>query len=126
MPTPRFRILCTEDDADTRDLICIMLNAINCDVVTSASFSESVHLAQTQRFDLYLLDNWLPSSSGIELCQELRKLDSKTPILFFSGAAYDADKRQAQQCGAQGYLIKPADGHQLTTEVLRLIAASKF
>lgn len=125
MPTPKFRILCTEDDADTRDLIVIMLNASNCDVVTSTSSSEAMHLARTQCFDLYLLDNWLPGPSGIELCQELRKLDSKTPILFFSGAAYDADKRQAQECGAQGYLTKPAGGHQLATEVLRLIAASK-
>ena len=126
MPTPKFRILCTEDDADTRDLIVLMLGASNCDVVTSASSSESMHLARTQRFDLYLLDNWLSGSSGIELCQELRKLDSKTPILFFSGAAYDEDKRQAQECGAQGYLTKPADGDQLATEVLRLIAASKL
>lgn len=126
MPTPKFRILCTEDDADTRDLIVIMLNASNCDVVTSASSSEAMHLARTQRFDLYLLDNWLPGLSGIELCQELRKLDSKTPILFYSGAAYDKDKRQAQECGAQGYLAKPADGYQLATEVLRLIAASKL
>jgi DNA-binding response OmpR family regulator len=126
MPTPKFRILCTEDDADTRDLIVIMLSASNCDVVTSASSSEAMHLARTQRFDLYLLDNWLPGPSGIELCQELRKLDSKTPILFYFGAAYDKDKRQAQECGAQGYLTKPADSYQLATEVLHLIAASRM
>ena len=126
MPTPKFRILCTEDDSDTRDLIVVVLNGYNCDVVTSASSHESLHLAQTQSFDLYLLDNWLPGSSGTELCQELRKFDSKTPILFYSGAAYDEDKRHAQECGAQGYLTKPADGDQLATEVLRLIAASKL
>jgi two-component system, OmpR family, response regulator len=126
MLTPKFRILCTEDDADTRDLIVLMLKANNCDVVTSSSSPESVHLARTQRFDLYLLDNWLPGSSGTELCQELRKFDSKTPILFYSGAAYDEDKRHAQECGAQGYLTKPADGDQLVAEVLRLITTSKL
>jgi DNA-binding response OmpR family regulator len=126
MPPLKFRILCTEDDADTRDLIVIVLKGHNCEVVTSASSLESLHLAQTQDFDLYLLDNWLPRSSGIELCQALRKFDSKTPILFYSGAAYDKDKRQAQECGAQGYLTKPADGDQLVVEVLRLIAASKL
>ncbi len=125
MPTPKFRILCTEDDADTRDLIVIILNAHNCEVVTSASSDESVRLARTQRFDLYLLDNWLPGFSGIELCEELRSFDSTTPILFYSGAAYPMDKKQAQECGAQGYLTKPADGDQLAREVLRLIAASQ-
>lgn len=126
MPTPKFRILCTEDDADTRDLIVLMLNANNCDVVTSASSPESMHLARTQHFDLYLLDNWLVGPSGIELCKELRGFDSKTPILFYSGAAYDKDKEQALECGAQAYLTKPADGDALVVEVLRLIAASRL
>jgi DNA-binding response OmpR family regulator len=126
MPTPKFRILFTEDDADTRDLIVIVLNANNCEVVTSASTSESIHKAETQNFDLYLLDTWLAGSSGIELCKELRGFDSKTPILFYSGAAYDKDKEQAYECGAQGYLTKPADADDLVAEVLRLIAASRI
>ena len=126
MPTPKFRILCTEDDADTRDLIVLMLNRHSCDVVTSASPTESLHLARTQPFDLYLLDNWLPGSSGIELCKDLRGFDEKTPILFYSGAAYDKDKKQAQECGAQGYVTKPADGDDLAAEVLRLIATSRL
>lgn len=126
MTSPKFRILCTEDDEDTRDLIVLMLNANNCDVVTSASSPESLHLARTQHFDLYLLDNWLSGSSGIELCKELRRFDPTTPILFFSGAAYDKDKEQAQECGAQGYLTKPSNGDELVGEVLRLIAASRL
>jgi len=124
MPTPKYRILCTEDDADTRDLVVVLLSTHNCEVVTSATLTESIDLARTQHFDLYLLDNWLPVSSGIELCKKLRKFDSKTPILFYSGAAYDKDKMEAEQCGAQGYLTKPADGEALVAEVLRLIAAS--
>jgi DNA-binding response OmpR family regulator len=126
MLTPKFRILCTEDDEDTRDLIVLVLNGHDCEVVTSASATESLHLARTQRFDLYLLDNWLPASSGIELCKELRRFDSKTPILFYSGAAYDKDKMEAQEYGAQGYLTKPADSYELVAEVLRLISASKL
>jgi DNA-binding response OmpR family regulator len=124
MPTPKFRILCTEDDADTRDLIVVLLNGHNLEVVTSASSTESMDLARNQRFDLYLLDNWLPVLLGL-ICQELRRFDSKTPILFYSGAAYDKDKKQALESGAQGYLTKPADGDELVAEVLRLIAASR-
>jgi DNA-binding response OmpR family regulator len=125
MPVTKLRILCTEDDADTRDLIVALLNVHSCEVVTSASSSESLRLARTQHFDLYLLDNWLPGSSGIDLCQESRSLDSKTPILFYSGAAFEDDKRKALESGAQGYLTKPADGDDLVAEVLRLITLSK-
>jgi DNA-binding response OmpR family regulator len=125
MPVTKLRILCTEDDADTRDLIVALLGVHNCEVVTSASSSESLRLAQTQRFDLYLLDNWLPGSSGIDLCQELRRFDTKTPILFYSGAAFEDDKRKALESGAQGYLTKPTDGDELVAEILNLIDASR-
>ncbi len=122
----KFRILCTEDDADTRDLIVLLLNSHNCEVVTSASSHDSLFLARTQHFDLYLLDNWLPGSSGVALCKKLRRFDSKTPILFYSGAAYDHDKKDAEESGAQGYVTKPADGDELVSEVLRLISASRL
>lgn len=125
MVTSKFRILCTEDDADTRDLIVFLLNASNCEVITSASSTESIELARAQHFDLYLLDNWLPDSSGIDLCKELRKINSETPILFYSGAAYDKDKKQALESGAQAYMTKPADGDELVATILRLITASR-
>jgi DNA-binding response OmpR family regulator len=83
MPTPKFRIVCTEDDADTRDLIVVLLNGHNLEVVTSASSTESMDLARNQRFDLYLLDNWLPGSSGIDLSgiEKVRLKDSDTFLL---------------------------------------------
>src|SRR5215510_6474146 len=65
------------------------------------------------------------SSHSIELCGWLRKFDSDTPILFFSGAAYEQDKRAALAAGAQGYLTKPADNDKLIDEVSRLISDAR-
>jgi len=42
-------------------------------------------LAQSAQFDLYLIDNWMAGTTGIDLCIRLREIDSYTPILFFSG-----------------------------------------
>ncbi len=67
MPSPKFRILCTEDDADTRDLIVVILNAHDCEVVTSAGSPESLHLARTQHFDLYLLARLKPQTDELYL-----------------------------------------------------------
>ncbi len=69
--------------------------------------------------------NWLPGISGPGLCERLRDFDKTTPILFYSGAAYERDKEQARLAGAQGYLVKPTDGDTLAAEVSRLIAESK-
>ena len=124
MPTSKFRVLCTEDDLDIRELIALILKGQSCEVISSASGAEALRLAKTQHFDLYLLDNWLPDRSGIDLCRELRSFDAKTPIVFYSGAAYDK-KQQALEAGAQAYLIKPADVNELVRTILRLIASSQ-
>ena len=125
MQSPRLRILCTEDDADTRELITIVLNHNNCDVITTETPLLAIELAKTTRFDLYLLDNWIPGMSGTELSVALRRFDSETPILFYSGAAYPKDKAEAYASGAQGYLVKPADNDELVAEVFRVISESQ-
>jgi two-component system, OmpR family, phosphate regulon response regulator PhoB len=125
MPTPLHRILCTEDDADTRELLTYVLNQHQCEVVTTETPALAIELARAAHFDLYLLDNWMPRMSGSELCEALRLFDSKTPILFYSGAAFPKDKEDAFASGAQGYLVKPADNDELVAEVFRLIAESQ-
>ena len=57
----------------------------------------SLLLAKTDSFDLYILDNWLPDRSGMDLCLRLREIDPKTPILFYSGAALEEDRQRASR-----------------------------
>jgi DNA-binding response OmpR family regulator len=73
-------------------------------VGTAAQAMSSI---QTERFDLYLLDSRLPDLDGFDLCRRIRDFDPETPILFFSGAANDADKERGIKAGANAYLIKP-------------------
>lgn len=119
------RILCTEDDDDTRELIIVILSSEGFDVTCAKNAVEALRCAESARFDLYILDNWLPDISGVSLCERLRKQDATTPILFCSGAAYDIDKQNAYLAGAQGYLVKPVPAAELIAEVVRLIAESR-
>ena len=125
MQSHPFRILCTEDDADTRELITFVLTGNNCEVITTETPAVALEIAQTFSFDLYLIDNWMPLMSGPSLCRELRSFDASTPILFYSGAGYQADKDAAYASGAQGYLVKPVDNEHLVAEVQRLIVESR-
>jgi DNA-binding response OmpR family regulator len=119
------RILYAEDDSDTRELVIVIFESHNCKVTATESANEALRLAQAEHFDLYLIDNWMPGVSGVRLCEQLREFDQHTPVLFYSGAAYETDRARALASGAQGYLIKPADGDALITEVLRLISDSR-
>jgi DNA-binding response OmpR family regulator len=115
------QILVTEDHADTRELLAFVLTKNNCKVMLADNSDQALHLAQTNSFDLYLIDNWIVGGSGIVLCKKLRELDSTTPILFYSGAAYESDKQEAFASGAQAYLVKPVDNDELIETVRRLI-----
>jgi len=121
MTSANARILCTEDDADTRDLLRMLLELQGLEVVCAEDAAQAIRLAMSGDFDLYLLDNWIPGLAGDALCRKLREFDSTTPILFYSGAAYDSGKAAAMASGAQGYIVKPADPDKLTSEILRLI-----
>jgi DNA-binding response OmpR family regulator len=121
MQLTNHRILYIEDHADTRELVTIILRQNDYDVITSSTIESGIHLARSEAFDLYLLDSWLPDGSGLDLCKQIRDFDPLTPILFYSAAAYEADREDALESGAQGYLIKPCQTTELCSVVSELI-----
>lgn len=120
------RILCTEDDPDSRDLLVCILENEGYHVTVTGNSAHALAIAKREGFDLILVDNWMPGLSGQELTAEIRKFNQSTPILFYSGAAYESDKQDARDAGAQGYLIKPEGISELVDEVAKLIAEAKI
>lgn len=119
------RVLYIEDHEDTRELVTLLLNQRSYEVVTGTTIESGIALALAQKFDLYLLDSWLPDGSGLDLCQRIREFDKTTPILFFSAAAYASDHEKALRSGAQAYLIKPSQPSELCRMVKQLIEESQ-
>lgn len=115
------RILFIEDHEDTRQLVTFVLEASDCCVTSDTTVAGALQLARAEKFDLYLLDNWLPDGNGFELCRLIREFDETTPVLFYSGAVFDSDKLAAIQAGAQGYLAKPCPYSDLLRAVTVLI-----
>jgi DNA-binding response OmpR family regulator len=73
-------------------------------------------VAETQP-DLILMDQNLTQRTGIELCEELRRYDHQTPVLFLSAEQESGREKAALQAGAQGYLRKPIAPCQLRQQV---------
>jgi DNA-binding response OmpR family regulator len=102
------RILYLEDDTDSRQLIVVLLGQLGYEVVTAGTLEEGISLAREAHFDLIILDNWLDGENGIDACRQIRSFDKKTPILFYSAAAYESDIEHAISAGAQAYVVKPS------------------
>lgn len=118
------RILYIEDHEDTRELVTLLLAQKSYEVITGSTIASGVALAGAEKFDLYLLDSWLPDGSGLDLCLRIRQFDQTTPILFYSAAAYANDHDMAMKCGAQAYLVKPTQPSELCDLVTELIEES--
>jgi len=120
------RLLCVDDDRDSRYVLAALLRLEGYEVVATPNAREGVDLAKQGGFDAIILDNWLPEMTGIDLCQMIRSFDSETPILFYSAAAYQIDIKRALAAGANGYLTKPTGIEELVRMVGELISRRKY
>ncbi|MGQ3014760.1 MAG: response regulator transcription factor [Flavobacteriales bacterium] len=74
-----------------------------------------------QNADLYLLDINVPGVNGVEVCQAIRNVDKKTPILMLTAFGEIEDKVSAFSKGADDYLVKPFHFDELYMRVTALL-----
>jgi DNA-binding response OmpR family regulator len=121
MQHTRKRILCVDDHEDSCRMMKVLLEMWNYEVALAGTGADGLRLAQSEHFDLYLLDAWLPEVSGIELCEQICGVPGHAPVVFISGAAYESDKQRGLQAGAVAYLAKPLDFDVLEIMLARLL-----
>ena len=115
------RILCTDDNAETRELLCLMLEYAGYSVVCVGSGQEALNKLRAEEFHLIVLDNWMPTMIGTEVAKLIREFNPTIPIVFYSAASYEEDKQAAFDAGADAYLTKPLGVDLLLGEVERLL-----
>jgi diguanylate cyclase (GGDEF)-like protein len=76
-------------------------------------------------YDLILLDIMLPQLDGISICQQLRELGIRTPILLLTGEKNNANKAIGLDAGADDYLTKPFDWKELSARIRALLRRGK-
>lgn len=103
----RHRILYAEDNEDACLMVSLLCKFEDIEVVAVRTIAEAWQLSQTEHFDLYLLDLQFSDGDGLDLCRRLREYASNTPILIYSGNAYETDKQNGLAAGANAYLTKP-------------------
>jgi CheY-like chemotaxis protein len=112
-------ILCVDDDTDTCEVLGFLLSEY--DFVFAHNLKDSSPLVHSRRFDLYLLDNWLPDGSGIQLCETIRGLYPESPIIFSSAIGLKEDLQRAFDAGANRYLVKPVEPDKLIEVIKELL-----
>lgn len=123
MPADRTSILIVDDDADTCEMLPLLLQTDDTkyDIATCTTIATAKNLIATIQFDLFILDYWLSVQNGTELCREIRKTDRTTPILIYSALSHPDARTDAYKAGADVYLVKPNDLERLPISVRDLL-----
>jgi len=117
------RVLCVEDDEDTRYMLKMMLGFSDFEAVAAPDADAALRLMDSEQFSLYILDGGLRDARGLSLCEQIRASDARTPIVIFSGHAFASDIEAGLLAGANVYLVKP-DSSELVPTIRRLLAAA--
>jgi DNA-binding response OmpR family regulator len=99
-------LLLVEDDEDTCKMLALLFEEWGYRATIVNTATEGLRLIFERRFEIIILDNWLPDLDGIELCRQIRAVYRKTPIIFYSAATMGSEDREALSCGANAYIYK--------------------
>ncbi|MBW1619083.1 MULTISPECIES: response regulator transcription factor [Empedobacter] len=117
------KILLVDDEPDILEFIGYNLKKEGFEVETAQNGLEGLKQAKIFRPDLILLDVMMPQMDGMEMCAELRKLDSfqDTLVVFLSARAEDFSQLAGYDAGANDYILKPIKPKVLISKLNALL-----
>ncbi|GAA4422261.1 MULTISPECIES: response regulator [Bremerella] len=102
------RVLVADDSSTMRKIILRSLQAVGVpSAVEAADGEEAVKIFKPGEFDLVLTDWNMPGKSGLEVIQEIRKIDKDVKIMMVTTEAEKSRVMEAIQAGVSDYLVKP-------------------
>lgn len=117
----RLKVLVADGSADHRATISERLNEWGYEVVTTGNGREAVEYITRQRFDLLVVDAFLPGLNGYEICQMIKKV-SCLPTVIIGGQGDEASRLYAFRLGADDYLPKPLSVTELVLRVRAILS----
>jgi DNA-binding response OmpR family regulator len=117
------RVLVVEDEVNIRELVCLHLSheGYVCEGVGDGQIA--LGRAESDPFDLLVLDVMIPGLDGLSLCRAIRngRLNHDVPILMLTARREEADKVVGLESGADDYLTKPFGVRELVARARALL-----
>ncbi len=106
-------ILIVDDDRLTRLMLGTILEGGGYRVTAASDGAEALRLTSEARFDLVLLDIWMPGMSGLEVLERLRRLAAPPRVIILTSDETPEMLLAAVRGQASRYLTKPVEAAAL-------------
>jgi signal transduction histidine kinase/DNA-binding response OmpR family regulator len=117
------RILVVDDDADSLELLRLVLEGAGASVLATSSAPGALEESARQGFDLVISDIGMPDMDGYAFMRNLRARNSNVPAIALTAYARAEDAEQARAAGYQQHLAKPVDALDLVRTADQLLKA---
>jgi DNA-binding response OmpR family regulator len=114
------RILIVEDDPKLSAILADGFAEHKLNVVTALDYPSGLERAAAGTYDVMILDVMLPGGSGFDLCSEVRRRGTATPIIMLTARDTVDDRVRGLDAGADDYLSKPFAFKELLARVRAL------
>ncbi|MBN1113872.1 MAG: response regulator, partial [Oligoflexia bacterium] len=110
-------ILIIDDNADTRELVRLMLSRHDVDTVEAPDAKEGLRIVLSGKVDVIILDMLMPGMRGFEFVKLIREKEIVTPVIAISNLRDRNAIKYALGLGVDDYIIKPIDRHSLLEKI---------
>lgn len=121
-----FTILVAEDNADMRELFCLVLADRGYRCVPAADGLEALRKMEKEYVDLIVADIMMPGMDGYELTRTLREANCEIPVLMVTAKDQFYDLQKGFKSGADDYMIKPVNVRELVLRVEALLRRARI
>jgi len=118
------KILIVDDEPSVRDLLDKVLRRGGHEVVACATADEALATLQSSRFDLLLTDVVMPGMDGFDLLRRVKSAHPAIKVIVLTGYARSQRISDFLLYGADDFLAKPFQVHELVAAVDRVTGAS--
>src|SRR5271165_1520879 len=117
-------ILVTDDDATTRQMVSGVLKKKGYTVSTASDGAAALRLIQKKKFDLVLLDIWMPKMTGLGLLGKLQTEKQIPKIIVMTTDKTSDTVLSALRGRVYQFLIKPLDADSLLLTVENALSSN--
>ena len=119
-----YKILIADDEIKIRETLKDYLTAKGFSVTLAKDGETAVYSAETESFDLVILDVMMPKKDGLTACKEIREF-TDIPILFLSALGEEENLLRGYRFGGDDYIVKPFPLSVLCEKITAMIKRHK-
>lgn len=122
------KVLVVDDHPANVDLLSSMLTREGYQVVTASDGEQALRMVDATHPDLVLMDVLMPKLSGYEVCEHMKRNPATrlTPVVLITALHEREDKIQGINAGADDFLTKPVNVHELKARVRSLVRLKRY